>query len=319
MIGFQVQKCSLCYSLNPNSSQNKLTLSQTSMELVFSCKKTLSVDEGIPAHGAIVFSSRLYRFVPNAPPTVSVVVENRVHYFTFGGLAPKRSVSGRRCTLWLDWSSISAWPLISGNPYFALTNFNSFWEPAKLVSFVFLAAHQMLARAWHQQFLPFKEVKQRLMGIMVHETLTSILNDIDLRVWDPWISYNAGLNQDCALLCLTGPPAPLSSHLGLDPVEPFPHFFSSSFYSFICSQTSLPNMQTTLPFSHTDMAGWGLYLVYWKWTHLLCNVFFTAHWSVDLCSSGPLFIFLPSFLLFYFCKCFFHCMKGVSPWACPYV
>lgn len=78
--------------------------------------------------------------------------------------------------------------------------------------------------------------------------------------------------------------------------------FSSSFFCFICSQTSLRKMQATLPFSHTDMAGWGVYLVYWKWTHLMCNVFFTTHWSVDLCSSGPSYctICTATFFVFYY-------------------
>lgn len=47
----------------------------------------------------------------------------------------------------------------------------------KLVGFVFLVVQQTLARAWRQPFLNFTEVKQRLMGTVVHEKLISIPND----------------------------------------------------------------------------------------------------------------------------------------------
>lgn len=47
----------------------------------------------------------------------------------------------------------------------------------KLMRFVFLAARQALARVWRQPYINSAEVKQKLMGIMVHEKCTSILKD----------------------------------------------------------------------------------------------------------------------------------------------
>lgn len=58
----------------------------------------------------------------------------------------------------------------------------------RLVGFVFLADWQTLAKAWRPPFLNFAEVQQKLMGTLVHETLTSILKDSHAKfqiVWDP--------------------------------------------------------------------------------------------------------------------------------------
>lgn len=45
-----------------------------------------------------------------------------------------------------------------------------------MLGFVFLTARQALAKAWKQTSIPFSEVKQRLLGTMIHEQLTSFLN-----------------------------------------------------------------------------------------------------------------------------------------------
>lgn len=61
---------------------------------------------------------------------------------------------------------------------------------SRLVSFVFLATHQIIANAWKKWTLNFAKVKKRVMGTMVIEKTTATLNDtckIFKKIWMPWI------------------------------------------------------------------------------------------------------------------------------------
>lgn len=61
-----------------------------------------------------------------------------------------------------------------------------------LVSHIFSATKQTIARAWKTPLLSFEEVKNRVHGTLVNEKLTAILSDTHdkfLRVWRPWTEF----------------------------------------------------------------------------------------------------------------------------------
>lgn len=72
----------------------------------------------------------------------------------------------------------------------------------KLITFIFLATCQTIAKVWGQPSLNMK-VKQQIMGTMYHKISTSILNDTHyLKIWTLWLEYNRNLNLDHSLLSL---------------------------------------------------------------------------------------------------------------------
>lgn len=108
------------------------------------------------------------------------------------------------------------------------------------------------------------------MGIMVHEKFTSIVNDtyakfLSLEPVD--ISQRWFESRQCLIPGLTGPPIPVPTHLcqvlrasptmcALSFSLVFSFFF---FFRLLLLCASKPPCEICrLPFSHTDMAGWGL-------------------------------------------------------------
>lgn len=95
------------------------------------------------------------------------------------------------------WLKTPGSPLSQSYPYQGIR--------VNLAGFVFLAVQKTLARAWRQPLINIAEVKQRLMGIMVHEKLSSILEDTHthyLKVWSLWIDFTAQTTIDHNLLSL---------------------------------------------------------------------------------------------------------------------
>lgn len=98
----------------------------------------------------------------------------------------------------------------------------------RLIGFVFLAAQQMLEKTWRQPYPNISEVKQWLMGIMVHEKLISILTTPcqileDLGPMDNLIITRMAILVLCSGLDCTGKfphPSPFSGK-SLPPISPF--------------------------------------------------------------------------------------------------
>lgn len=114
-----------------------------------------------------------------------------------------------------------------------------------LITHMFMATKQTIARSWKTPFLSFKEVKNRVHGMLINVKLTVILEDkYDKfqRTWQPWIDHFPPSQMTSRFLKLWG--SKWSRLKPLGPPFPIPPLSLSLYLSlsslFLVSMCFLP-------------------------------------------------------------------------------